>query len=158
TKLTESAIGGDSGSSRQQRALECTARGALCTAAAADYPEIKRSRPTSGASSVAFEDIARDQLRITIARRPAAAPTRNLNLHERPGRNELLRLRIRRRHAVNQDSTAGPSPAAQESGCRSHRTIAEDGRQERLTRAHAERDGLAEAAAVFAGATGVVAQ
>src|SRR5262245_38510870 len=150
TKFSESTTRGDSESSRQRRALECTARGALCTAAAADYWEIRRSRRTSGALSVAFQDIARDQLGITIGRRPVAAPTWKLNLHECARRHELLGLRIRRRHAVNQDSTAGPRPAAEEAARRIHRTIAEDRRQERLPRAYAKGDGLAEAAAVFA--------
>src|SRR6266850_1371980 len=152
TKLSGSANRGDSRWSKGRPAHECTARGAPCTEATADYREISRSRRASGASSVALEQIARDELRIAVGRRPVAATTREPNLHERAWRHELLRLWIRWRHAVDQHGPPRAGPAAEEPGRRVHRAIAEDRGQERLARAHAEGDGLAEAAAVFAGA------
>jgi len=115
-------------------------------------------RRLSGAAYVTFEQIARDQRWIALGRRPVAAATREPNLYERARGHELLGLWIRRRHAVDQHRASRARPAAAESGGRMHRAIAEDRGGERLARAHAEGDGLAQAAAVFSRAARIVAQ
>src|SRR5215831_17928774 len=84
--------------------------------------------------------------------RPAGhSPRLGANFDERARRHELLGLRIRRRNTVDQHRAPGPPP---KSGGGPHRAIAEDRGQERLARADAKADGLAEAAAVLVSTIG----
>src|SRR5207247_9825015 len=54
-----------------------------------------------GAGDVALQEVPRGQFGVACGRRPVAAAPRQVHLHEGSRRDQLLCLRVRRRHAVD---------------------------------------------------------
>jgi len=106
----------------------------------------------SGAAGVAFETVPCDCLRVTLARRAIARAWERTSTSA-PGGTSCSAFGFA--GATPSISTAprapGPPP---KSGGGPHRAIAEDRGQERLARADAKADGLAEAAAVLVSTIG----
>src|SRR5215831_16781429 len=106
----------------------------------------------SGAAGVAFETVPCDCLRVTLARRAIARAWERTSTSATGGTSCSA---FGFAGATPSISTAPRAPGPQpKSGGGPHRAIAEDRGQERLARADAKADGLAEAAAVLVSTIG----
>src|SRR2546428_181789 len=111
-----------------------------------------------GAGDVALQEVPRGQFGVACGRRPVAAAPRQVHLHEGSRRDQLLCLRVRWRHAVDAHHAVCAAATAQEARRRVHRPIAENRARVGLARPRADRDRLAEAAAILARAARVGSQ
>src|SRR5439155_24264584 len=67
-----------------------------------------------GAGDVALQEVPRGQLGVACGRRPVAAAPRQVHLHESSRRDQLLCLRVRRRHAVDAHHAVCAAATAEE--------------------------------------------
>src|SRR5437667_3020491 len=107
---------------------------------------------------VALEAVAGAERGIALGGRPVAAAARHEELDQVAGPEDLLRLWILGRPAVDQERARGAGPAAEKALGRDHRAVAEDRAGRRVVGQHPEAQYLAEAAAEAAVATRAVAQ
>src|SRR5713226_3375718 len=107
---------------------------------------------------VALEEIARAESGIALGRRPVAAPARHEELDQIARLQDLLRLGVLGRPAIDQKRPPGPGPASEETLGRDRCPVAENGAGRRLVGEDAKAHDLAKPAAEAAVAARAVTQ